>query len=166
MAFSMQSARKSMTLEREYKARIEDVWELWTTKAGIESWWGPDGFDVQVLDLDLRPGGAVVYRMRAIGSDQIDFLRKAGMAVVTEHRVTYLEVEPLRRLVFKNTADFVPGVPAYDFSTAIDFEVHEGRVRMVLTCDAMHDAHWTEMALKGREMELARLEKVLAARTG
>jgi len=25
---------------------IDEAWALWTTKAGIESWWGPDGFDV------------------------------------------------------------------------------------------------------------------------
>ena len=28
-------------IERTYNASIEDVWELWTTKEGIESWWGP-----------------------------------------------------------------------------------------------------------------------------
>jgi hypothetical protein len=31
-------------LERTYRVPIEDLWELWTTKAGFESWWGPEGF--------------------------------------------------------------------------------------------------------------------------
>ena len=31
------------TLERVYRADVQDVWDLWTTKDGIESWWGSGG---------------------------------------------------------------------------------------------------------------------------
>ena len=31
-----------ITIERTYRASVEDVWDLWTTKEGIESWWGPE----------------------------------------------------------------------------------------------------------------------------
>src|SRR5205823_13949104 len=48
--------RPKLTVERTFRASIDEVWELWTTKDGIESWWGPDGFSVAVRDLDLRPG--------------------------------------------------------------------------------------------------------------
>ena len=41
-----------ITIEREYKAAIKDVWDLWTTKKGFESWWGPDGFTAKVLKLE------------------------------------------------------------------------------------------------------------------
>src|SRR5436305_8401291 len=34
-------------LERTYAATPEEIWELWTTAAGIESWWAPDGFVVE-----------------------------------------------------------------------------------------------------------------------
>ena len=35
--------------ERRYdNAAIEDLWDLWTTKEGFESWWGPQGFRVAV----------------------------------------------------------------------------------------------------------------------
>jgi hypothetical protein len=37
-------------------------------------------------------------------------------------------------------------------------------VRVVLTFDAMHDDRWTQLARMGRESELSRLERVLAAR--
>jgi uncharacterized protein YndB with AHSA1/START domain len=50
------SRRKSVTLERVYRASLKDVWDLRTTKEGIESWWGPGGFAVTVWQLDLRPG--------------------------------------------------------------------------------------------------------------
>ena len=37
-------------------------------------------------------------------------------------------------------------------------------VRVVVTLDPMHDAHWTDMMKQGWEMELARLERSLAKR--
>ena len=57
--------RKRITLERDYRADIQDVWDMWTTKDGIESWWGPGGFAVTVQKLDLRPGGELHYDMIA-----------------------------------------------------------------------------------------------------
>jgi uncharacterized protein YndB with AHSA1/START domain len=33
-------SRRRIALERTFVAPVEDVWELWTTKAGLESWWG------------------------------------------------------------------------------------------------------------------------------
>jgi uncharacterized protein YndB with AHSA1/START domain len=36
-------------IERTYRASVEELWELWTTKEGFESWWGPDGFRVEVM---------------------------------------------------------------------------------------------------------------------
>ena len=40
--------RKRITFERFYRANVQDVWDLWTTKSGIEPWWGPGGFAVTV----------------------------------------------------------------------------------------------------------------------
>jgi hypothetical protein len=37
---------------------------------------------------------------------------------------------------------------------------------MRLTFDAMHDQHWTEMATRGWEMELDKLERLITERRG
>ena len=66
---AVMTEKRRITMERTYKAPIEDVWELWTTKEGIESWWGPDGFYVKVRNIDLRPGGKLEYQMIASGAD-------------------------------------------------------------------------------------------------
>ena len=46
--------RRKISIERSLSAPIEEVWELWTTAEGIESWWGPEGFSVAVK-LSNRP---------------------------------------------------------------------------------------------------------------
>ena len=107
---SPDAPKRRITLERTYRARIEDVWELWTTKDGIESWWGPGGFAVKVRKLELRPGGELHYAMTAIAPPQIEFMKKAGMPLTTEARLTYTEIVAPRRLASTHLADFIPGV--------------------------------------------------------
>lgn len=156
-----QLKRQKLTLERTFESSVEEVWELWTTRSGIESWWGPDGFEVKVRRLELRPGGVLDYTMTAVLPDQIEFLSKAGMALSTQHRVMFREVDPRRRLVYEMLADFIPGVEPYPVTTAIDFESTANGVRVVVTFDAMHDERWTQLATMGREGELARLAALL-----
>ena len=163
MAPKTQDARRRVTLERTFAAPIDEVWELWTTKEGIESWWGPDGFAVKVQQIDLRPGGELVYAMTATAPDQMEFLKKAGMPATTVSRLTYTEVVPPRRLAYSQTADFIPGVEPYEVPTTVDLEEGPDGVRMVLSFTAMHDEHWTNLAVMGWESELGRLEKLLKA---
>jgi uncharacterized protein YndB with AHSA1/START domain len=157
---------RKMTLERTYQAPIEHVWELWTTKEGIESWWGPEGFTVQVNKMDLRPGGRLEYAMTATGPEQIAFMQKANMPLTTQTRLTYTEVVPMKRLAYETIADFVPGVEPYNVSTVVELEATAKGVRMMLTFDAMHDEQWTKMAVMGRESELRKLAGVLGQKNG
>jgi len=161
LASQTQPARRRVTIERRFNAAIEDVWELWTTKGGIESWWGPDGFEVKVRKLDFRPNGELLYDMTATAPEQIEFLKKAGMPLTTPSVVTYTEVVPLKRFAFDQLVDFVPNVKPYQVAMAVEFDATPQGVRMVLTLDAMHDEFWTKMAVMGWESELDKLAKIL-----
>ena len=156
--------RNRVTLERVYRADIQDVWDLWTTKEGIESWWGPGGFQVTVHALDLRPGGELRYAMIAIDPPQVAFMKKAGMPLTQECRVTFTEVQPLKRLAYVHLADFIPGVDPYDVTHVVELHETSDGVRMVLAFDAMHNDEWTERATMGWTSELGKLEAQLALR--
>ncbi len=155
-----------IVIERSYEAPIEDVWDLWTTKDGIESWWGPDGFQVQVRKIDLQPGGELLYAMTATAPAQIAFMENAGMPLTTEARVTYTEVDPPRRLTYMHLTDFIPGVEPYDVATTVELHDEGAAVRMVLTFDAMHDDEWTQRARMGWESELGKLAALIEDRSG
>jgi uncharacterized protein YndB with AHSA1/START domain len=155
---------KQVRLERTYAASIEDVWELWTTKEGIESWWGPDGFAVTVRKLDLRPHGELHYAMTAVAAPQIAFMKQANMPLTTEARITFTEITPPRRLVYKHLADFIPGVAPYDVNYVIELEPSSNGTRLILTLDAMHDEVWTQRAIMGWESEFGKLAAVLESR--
>ena len=161
----MAATRPKLTLERTFRAPIQEVWALWTTREGIEAWWGPDGFSVGVRSLELRAGGELVYEMSAVAQEQIDYMKKAGMPLSTHHTLTFMEVIPPRRLAYRSMVDFVPGVEAYQVETVLELhEVEGGGTRLVLTFDAMHDDRWTQLARMGHESELERLERVISSR--
>jgi uncharacterized protein YndB with AHSA1/START domain len=155
---------RRITLERVYQADLQDVWDLWTTKEGIESWWGPGGFAVTVHTLDLRPGGELLYAMTAIDPPQVAFMKKAGMPITQECRITFKELVPLRRLVYIHLADFIPGVDPYDVATVVELQAVSEGVRMILSFDPMHSDEWTERAVMGWTSELDKLNALILAR--
>ena len=158
-------SRRMITIERTFNAAIEDVWALWTTADGIESWWGPEGFRVKVCTLELRRGGALHYDMLAVGPDQIAFMKKAGMPLSQLTRATYKEVKPHARLAFDCVVDFVPGVEPYETATVVELAARGVDTHLVLTIEAMHDERWTQMAVMGWESELGKLAQTLAKKS-
>src|SRR5580704_3455940 len=98
-----------VTFERKYEGVVEDLWFLWTTKEGFESWWGPEGFRVEVRKLDLRVGGELVYDMIAAAPEQIEFMKKANMPTSHGTRATFVEIVPHERLEISHLIDFIPG---------------------------------------------------------
>jgi uncharacterized protein YndB with AHSA1/START domain len=152
----------TIAIERTYPAPAAEVWRLWTTKDGIESWWAPDGFTVEVQNLELRPGGELLYTMTATGPAQIEYMQSAGMPLTTSSRKTFTEVVEGTRLAYDSTIDFVPGMPPYEHATVVDFAETEDGVHVVMTVDPLHDEEWTQRLVAGRENELDNLAKVLS----
>lgn len=161
----MTAARAQFSIQRSYDASIEEVWALWTTKSGIESWWGPEGFDVTVTTLDLHAAGMLVYRMTAVAPEQVAFMRQAGMPLTSECKVTYTEVSPPDRLAYKTLADFVPGVAPYEVNTVVTLKATTDGVQLTIIVDAMHDDIWTERACAGYESQMRKLDALLAIRS-
>ena len=153
-----------ITFDRRYDAPLEDLWALWTTKAGFESWWGPKGFRVDVHALDARPGGELNYDMIAVGREEIEFMRKSGMGISHGTRGTFIEVVPLRRLVIEHVVDFLPGVQAYEHRMRVEFSQAGGQARMVIHLDPHFSEQMTGMAAAGMESQLTKVPGALAAR--
>ena len=78
-----------IVIERRYTAQAPDLWALWTTPAGLESWWGPDGFAVSVQAMDLRAGGELRYTMTAVDPQMVAFMQTNGMPIATDAQITY-----------------------------------------------------------------------------
>ena len=152
-------------LERTYDAPVELIWELCTTAAGLVQWWGPDGFETRVDELELRPGGHVRYTLTATGPEQVAFVRNLGMPLSSEFRRTFTDVEPRSRLAYLSLIDFVPDHEPYEHLTVIDIEPAADRTYVVMTLDPLHDEGWNEEYVAHRVTELENLEAAIKRHT-
>jgi uncharacterized protein YndB with AHSA1/START domain len=152
-----------ITIERHFAAPPDKVWQLWTTKAGLEKWWGPIGFSSTVNHLDVRIGGDFEIAMQAIGAQQVAYLTTHGIPLESTARGTYTDVALLRRLAWRNLVDFVPGVDRYEVLATVDFApAASGGTAMTFRCERMHDATWTRNAEMGWQQQIDRLVAELA----
>jgi uncharacterized protein YndB with AHSA1/START domain len=82
------SPQFEFVIKREFNAPLERVWKAWTEAERLGKWWGPAGFDIVSVKLDLRPGGTFLYCLRS--PDGQDMWGK----------FLFREIVPQERLVF------------------------------------------------------------------
>lgn len=153
---------QSLVVERSYRAEVRELWDLWTTSDGLESWWGPEGFRVEVHTMDARIDGAIQYSMTADTSEMIAAMKQMGRPISHEASARFSEFRPFTRLAVTTVVDFVPGVPPYDSTMAVDFIPSGDHVRMVVTLTPMHDEQMTRMSIMGFTSQIAKLDRRFA----
>jgi uncharacterized protein YndB with AHSA1/START domain len=151
-----------IVIERTYRASIQDVWDLWTTKEGFESWWGPQGFRADVHELDARVGGALRYDMVADTPEMIAAMKQMGQPPSHATHASFTVVVPRERLVIRNVIDFLPDVAAYESDIAVELFASGSSVRMVVTLDGMHSDEFTKMQQEGFTSQLTKLDQRFA----
>ena len=80
----------TLTLDAEFDAPAERVWELWADPRQLERWWGPPTYPATFTKHDLAPGSQIEYHMTGPAGDQ-----PKGWWEITE-------VDPPRRLAFRD----------------------------------------------------------------
>jgi uncharacterized protein YndB with AHSA1/START domain len=112
----------SLTLDAEFDASPERVWQLWADPRQLERWWGPPAYPATVTKHELTPGGRVEYHMTGPDGDQ-------------PHAYWYVEeVDPPRSLVVTDVFANEDGSPNTDmpmnqFRVTIE-DIRAGRTRM------------------------------------
>ena len=112
----------TMTMEAEFDAPVERVWQLWADPRQLERWWGPPTYPATFTQHDLSPGSRVEYHMTGPEGDQ-----PRGYWDV-------LETDPPRSLVVRDgfaNDDGSPNdaLPTGEMRVAIE-EIGDGRTRM------------------------------------
>jgi uncharacterized protein YndB with AHSA1/START domain len=85
---SLAKQQFEFVIKRTFNAPRERVWRAWTDEKSLAKWWGPKGFDIAKVKLDLKPGGTFHYQLRS--PDGQDMWGK----------FVFREIVPQERLVF------------------------------------------------------------------
>lgn len=129
----------TMTLDAEFDASTERVWQLWADPRQLERWWGPPSYPATVTAHDLRPGGRVEYHMTGPEGDQ-----PRGYWDV-------LEVDAPTRLVLRDGFANDDGSPNDELP----------RTRTRVTIEEL-DGGRTRMRIETAFSDLAAMEQILA----
>jgi uncharacterized protein YndB with AHSA1/START domain len=108
---------REIVAERMIDAPPEIVFKILTEKEHIAEWWGPRGFTTTTQSMEVRPGG--VWRFCMHGPDGRDY----------ENRITYLEVDAPRKLVYKHGGG--KDVEPVSFQVTITLEPKGAQTRML-----------------------------------
>jgi uncharacterized protein YndB with AHSA1/START domain len=112
----------SMTVEAEFVAAPDRVWQLWADPRQLERWWGPPTYPATFTRHDLAPGSRVEYHLTGPAGDQ-----SKGYWDVDE-------VDPPRRLTFRDgfaNDDGTPNLELPQNSARVRIEeIGGGRTRM------------------------------------
>ena len=149
-----------LVIERTCRASVDELWELWTTKEGFESWWPPEGFRAEVHAIEARQNGKLHYDHVAETPEMVAAMKEMGRPALTTLHGRFSEFRPLERLVLTQMIDFVPGVEPYESTIMVDFFPSGEWVRMVVTLRPMHDEEFTQLASRGLASQLANLDKL------
>ena len=113
---------QTMTIDGEFEASPERVWQLWADPRQLERWWGPPSYPATFTRHDLAPGSRIEYHMTGPTGDQ-----PRGYWDI-------LEADPPRSLAFRDgfaNDDGTPNdaVPRNEARVTID-GIGDGRTRM------------------------------------
>lgn len=97
----------SMTVETEFDATPERVWQLWADPRQLERWWGPPTYPATFVDHDLAPGGRAAYFMTSPEGEEFHGWWRVE------------EVEPPNRLRFEDGFADDEGKPNEEMPTTI-----------------------------------------------
>jgi uncharacterized protein YndB with AHSA1/START domain len=136
----------TMTLDAEFDASPERVWQLWADPRQLERWWGPPTYPATFTKHDLSPGSRVEYHMTGPEGDQ------------PHGYWDIVEVEPPHRLVVRDgfaDDDGTPNddLPGTEFRVTIE-EAGEGRTRMSIASTFASTEAMEQLLAMGMEVGL------------
>jgi uncharacterized protein YndB with AHSA1/START domain/pimeloyl-ACP methyl ester carboxylesterase len=129
----------TMTVDAEFDASPERVWQLWADPRQLERWWGPPTYPATFTRHDLAPGSRVEYHMTGPEGDQ-----PRGFWEI-------VEADPPRSLMFRD------GFANDDGSPNTDLPLTTARIRIEDIGGGR-----TRMSIENRFPSTEAMEQVLA----
>jgi len=153
---------QAVVIERMFDAPRELVWQAWTEPDQIAQWFGPTGYTIPSIEVDLRIGGRMLFAMRSPEGEDIWSLG------------VFREIDPPSRLAWDDSFADPDGniVPAsyYDMegdvplvmTVTVTLEDVDGRTKMTMLHAGLPVEHG-EGANEGWSQSFDKLAEYLSA---
>jgi uncharacterized protein YndB with AHSA1/START domain len=138
-------AAQVLRIRRTLPAPREEVFRAFTRPEPLQQWWGPKGFTLPEVSLDLRVGGQYRFGMQPA----------QGHLLVLKG--TFREIRPPEKLVYTWAWE---GIPLETLVT-LEFRDVEGDTEVLLTQEPFPDDDSREQHDIGWTQQLERLDDLL-----
>jgi uncharacterized protein YndB with AHSA1/START domain len=98
----------TITMEREFDAPPDVLFQAFTEAEALKAWYGPNGFTLTVLATDFRVGG--LFRFTMHGPDGTDY----------PNRIAYREIKPGERLAYLHDSDIDNDPRAFEVTVTFE----------------------------------------------
>ena len=72
-SFTISEDKKSLTVERQFKATQDTVWGAFSSSDMLDRWFSPRGWECTTKEFNFEDGGTWVYSFRCVDPEQKDF---------------------------------------------------------------------------------------------
>ncbi len=137
---------KTVRFTRTVKAPRQLVWDVWTKAEHLANWFSPNGFAVEGVESDPRPGG--IFKLIMVPHDKTG-VGGGGFWSVGH----YLEVDPPRRVVTRVGGEGPDGNLMFEVINTAEFE-EQGEMTVIHATGeviAIHDPFIGEAAMAGMD---------------
>lgn len=86
-----QSDTQGLVLTRVFNAPRELVFKVWTDPEHFGKWWGPKGFSLEVVKMDVRPGGMFLGCQKSPDGSQAMWGKFVYQEVVAPEKLVYVQ---------------------------------------------------------------------------
>lgn len=120
---------KLLTLEGEFNAPRELVFEAFSKAEHLKHWWGPRGWELTVCEIDFRPGGQWHYCMKCMDKDQGDFYGQESWG-----KSLYHEIETSEKIVYTDYFSDAEGNLSEEFPASKNvmlFQELDGKTKLI-----------------------------------
>jgi len=130
---------KTLRFTRTVQAPRQLVWDVWTKAEHLQHWFSPNGFTVQGIESDPRPGGVFKLIMVPEGGGGFWSVGK------------YLEADAPRRLVVRAGGQAPDGSLMFEVVNTAEFEEQDGATLLTVTSEvvAINDPEIGKAAMAG-----------------
>lgn len=77
----------TLIIERTFNAPRERVWEAYADPEQFCAWWGPEGWETTVKELNLTPGGKNHYCMKCVDENQGEWFDQESWGMMVFEQV-------------------------------------------------------------------------------
>jgi len=129
-------SKDAIVIERIFDAPVDIIWQMWTQPEHFHNWYGPQGFTVPVVEMDVRVGGRRLVCMEIQTPDGSMKMWTTGeyTEVVPGERLVYTESMADENVNVVSPSDLGMG-DEHPLTTEVTVPLEElnGRTKMVMT---------------------------------